>query len=128
MSGTTTTTTPPPTPSEPMWAKPSIGIYALTLFAACLIVAYYSKNETAQNLLIGAVISMATTVSGYYYGSSSGSERKTALLNAQPQTLQPQTPSVIQTETVSTSTATPVATPAPTPRPTPAPTPGPLTP
>jgi hypothetical protein len=39
----------------------------------------YNK-EQAFNLMIGAVISNATTIVGYYFGSSSGSAQKTALI------------------------------------------------
>jgi len=39
-----------------------------------------AKNDTAFNLMIGAVISNVTTVVGYYFGSSSGSAQKTALM------------------------------------------------
>lgn len=67
--------------TEPTWAKPSIGIYSLALFLAGLGIAWWTKNDTAFNLLIGAVISNATTVIQYYFGSSSGSTQKTALLN-----------------------------------------------
>jgi hypothetical protein len=70
----------PAAAQEPAWAKPSIGIYSLSLFVLGLGVAWWSKNDTALNLMIGAIISNATTVIGYYFGSSSGSSHKTALL------------------------------------------------
>ena len=70
-----------PTPtSEPFWAKPSIGIFSLVLFALALGVVWWAKQEAAFNLLIGAVISNTTTVIGYYFGSSSGSAQKTAMI------------------------------------------------
>lgn len=74
-------TPPSATPTvEPYWAKPSIGIFSLTLFMVALGVSWFAKTDTAFNLMIGAVISNATTVVGYYFGSSSGSAQKTALL------------------------------------------------
>ncbi len=77
---TTPTTTTPPPPSEPIWAKPSIGIFSLFLFFAALFVTWVYNKEAPFNLLIGAVIANATTVVGYYFGSSSGSAHKTELL------------------------------------------------
>ncbi len=68
--------------AEPDWAKPSIGILSLALFALGLGVTWFYDDKTAFNLLIGAVISNATTVVSYYFGSSSGSAQKMALLAA----------------------------------------------
>src|SRR5690242_2627386 len=92
MSDTTPTPTPTPghtttaaqAPPEPFWAKPSIGIFTLVLFAAALFVTWEYNKEQAFNLVIGAVIANTTTVIGYYFGSSSGSAQKTALLSASP--------------------------------------------
>jgi len=66
------------------WAKPSIGVFSFVLFAAALFVTWKYDKEQAFNLLIGAVIANATTVIGYYFGSSSGSAQKTALLATLP--------------------------------------------
>jgi hypothetical protein len=89
MSDTAPMTTPtpsptPPPPREPLWAKPSIGIFSFVLFAAALFVTWKYDKEQAFNLLIGAVIANATTVIGYYFGSSSGSAHKTELLTTPP--------------------------------------------
>jgi hypothetical protein len=76
-------TPPRPTPTvEPSWAKPGIAIFALAIFACALVVVWSGGGvmKDAFNLLIGAVIANATTVFGYYFGSSSGSAQKTALL------------------------------------------------
>lgn len=129
MSGTTTPPAPPTLPavtpalSEPIWAKPSVAIYSLSLFLACLVVALVTKNEQAQLLLIGAVIPMGNTILGYYFGSSSGSTKKTDLMAANPPPAPvpvPAEPAMV-TRTTSTSQTT-------TPIPTAPPTPGPLTP
>jgi hypothetical protein len=127
---TTTQATTVPASSEPTWAKPSIGVYTLTLFVGCLALAAVTKNELMGSLIVGAVIAKFGTVVDYYFGSSSGSTKKTDIMaNATPVGgISSTAPSVVHTETVSSSTATPVPTPAPTPRPTPPPTPGPLTP
>lgn len=89
--GDSTSTTPTPgvpaaTPApaaEPIWAKPSIGVYSLTLFALCLGISWWLKNDTAFNLMIGAVIANANTVMQFYFGSSSGSQKKDETIAAQ---------------------------------------------
>jgi hypothetical protein len=74
---------PPDTAAhEPFWAKPSIGIYTLTLFVGCLVAAWATGNQSAFLLIIGAVISNATQVVAYYFGSSAGSQRKTDIIAA----------------------------------------------
>lgn len=85
------TTTQPPVPaaitppsSEPTWAKPSIGVYTLSLFAGCLALAVVTKNELMGSLIVGAVIAKFSTVVDYYFGSSSGSTKKTDLMAANP--------------------------------------------
>ena len=75
---------PPVAPSaEPYWAKPSIGIYTLVLFLAALAVSWWLKDNTAFDLMIGATIANANTVIGYYFGSSSGSEKKDEIIRQQ---------------------------------------------
>jgi len=81
--------TPPPVPPEPYWnwAKPIIAIWTLTVFAFALVVVWLATGrDAAFNLMIGAVIANATTVIGYYFGSSSGSAQKTALLASSTRT------------------------------------------
>lgn len=78
MSGTTTQP-----PAEPTWAKPAIAIVTQLLFVACLGVAWWTKNDQGLALMIGAVIANATTVFGYYFGSSSGSAAKTNIMASQ---------------------------------------------
>jgi hypothetical protein len=77
MSGTTTPVAP--APSEPIWAKPSIGIYSLVLFVAALAISWWTKDSTAFDLMVGAAIANSNTVIQYYFGSSAGSARKTEL-------------------------------------------------
>lgn len=69
---------------EPSWAKPAIGILNLCLFIAALAVVILLKNTEALSLLIGAVITNASTVINYYFGSSAGSDRKTDLITQTP--------------------------------------------
>lgn len=76
------TTTPAATQQpEPIWAKPSIAVYSLSLFVLGLGVAWWAKNDSALTLMEGAIVANATTVISYYFGSSSGSAAKTAMLN-----------------------------------------------
>lgn len=83
MSDTPPDKTPAPA-AEPRWAKPIIGAYSLTLFAAALGVAWWAKDDHALMLMIGAVISNSTIVVGYYFGSSAGSAQKSELLAGPP--------------------------------------------
>ena len=78
-----TTVLTAPAGTEPTWAKPAVAILSLVLFAGMLVVAYATNDETMKTLLGGAVISMATTASGYYLGSSAGSARKTEIAAGQ---------------------------------------------
>jgi hypothetical protein len=77
---TPTPTAPEPPKPEPFWAKPSIGIFTYVLLGAALFITWKYDKDQPFNLLIGAVIANATTVVSYYFGSSSGSAQKTALL------------------------------------------------
>ena len=81
---TTITTTSARASMESIWAKPAIGVYTLSLFLVGLLVAYLIKNDTAFNLMVGAIISNVTTVCQYYFGSSSGSDKKTDMLAGTP--------------------------------------------
>ena len=73
-----------PNGSEPAWAKPAIAIGSLLLFLAMVIVSIVTKNEQALSMLVGSVITMATTAVSYYLGSSAGSDHKTNLLAGAP--------------------------------------------
>lgn len=78
MSGTQPAS--PTAAPEPMWAKPAVSVYALTIFLIAFGIAYMSKDSTSLTMLMGAAISMGTQVVQYYLGSSSGSAQKTAML------------------------------------------------
>lgn len=82
MSGTNPT--PPAVDPEPIWAKPAVSVYALTIFLIAFGVAYMAKDSASLTMMMGAAISMGTQVVSYYLGSSSGSTQKTAMLNAAP--------------------------------------------
>ena len=51
-------------------------VLTLSLFGICLFLAYYTRNEQGQSLMIGAVIAMAQTAVGFYLGSSRSSQSK----------------------------------------------------
>lgn len=82
MSGTTPT--PTPTPTEPFWAKPSVGVFALGVYVVAFAAAYFSKSDTMLTALSATAATNATGVINYYFGSSSGSTRKTELAAPPP--------------------------------------------
>jgi hypothetical protein len=104
-----------------------VSVVALLIFLVALLIAYLKANDTLMTTLLGIAGAGYTTVVGFWLGSSYGSSKKTDMLTAAAPSggITPTTPSVIQTETVQSSTATPVVTPAPTPPPTPLPPPAP---
>ena len=67
--------------NELPWAKPAISAFAMAIFVAAFVIAYLAKDQTSLTLLMGVAGSMATTVVNYWVGSSSGSDRKTDLLD-----------------------------------------------
>ncbi len=66
------------------WAPPIVSIVVLATFGlvmwAALTRALPAGSETILNMLLGTLAAMATSVVGYWVGSSAGSERKTDLL------------------------------------------------
>lgn len=60
----------------PWWVLPSIGGTVLVLFAAALVMACLSGNETLQTTMITATVTLATAVVSYFFGSSNSSRRK----------------------------------------------------
>ena len=80
------TNSPSPAPNpEPIWAKPAVSIYALTIFLIAFGIAYLAKDTASLTMMMGAAISMGTSVVNYWIGSSSGSDKKTTIIAAQPQ-------------------------------------------
>jgi FlaG/FlaF family flagellin (archaellin) len=66
------------------WAPPIVSVVVLVTFGlvmwAALTRALPAGSETILNMLLGTLAAMATSVVGYWVGSSAGSERKTDLL------------------------------------------------
>jgi hypothetical protein len=111
MSGTSTTdtsaTSTAPTPPTPPvsrtpptlaervmeWSRPTIAIFSLSIFALAFFIAWNKGDGATLNILVGAVVSLVASISGYYFGSSVGSQKKddvihnalvTAQASAQP--------------------------------------------
>ena len=70
--------------SAVQWAAPVVSAIVLATFGivmwAALTRVLPAGSETILNMLLGTLAAMATSVVGYWVGSSAGSERKTDLL------------------------------------------------
>jgi len=89
MSDTTPATNvpppPPPPPSETgekwtdIW-RPAIALFGLAVFGVAFWVTVMadSASEISKSfpILVGAIVSLVSTISGYYFGSSVGSHNK----------------------------------------------------
>lgn len=82
MSQTTSTTTPTAAPTDKVgtYSKLAVSIFAEAIFVAAIVIAYLAKDSTSLTLLMGAVVSMATTVTNFWLGSSQGSSNKDAII------------------------------------------------
>ena len=70
------------------WSRPVIALFSLVIFALAFWIAWGQKDTGTLNILVGAIVSLVSSVSGYYFGSSAGSQKKddvihTALMTAQ---------------------------------------------
>lgn len=68
-------------PGRPWWGSPAVAIYALTIFLACLAIAYLKGSDNLLTILLGVAAANATTAVQYYLGSSAGSQRKDQLIH-----------------------------------------------
>ena len=72
--------TTPPSPPITAAAAPlgalGVSIYALTLFLAAIVVAWYKANDTLLTALLGVAATNATTVINFWVGSSRSSQKK----------------------------------------------------
>lgn len=55
-----------------------IGLFIMSLMLFFIVIP--KENESALNMLIGAVIAAFSGIIGYYFGSSKGSAEKTAAI------------------------------------------------
>lgn len=68
--------------AELSWAKPVIAVFIMSIFVIVYILAYLAKNETTQTLMAGCATTLISTLVSYYFGSSSGSARKSEITDA----------------------------------------------
>ncbi len=81
MSATTTTPPPAPTPAVPApvtsgWGATVISVTGMAIYLAAIGVAYLKGNDTLLTALCGVAATNATTIVGFWVGSSSGSQKK----------------------------------------------------
>jgi membrane protein implicated in regulation of membrane protease activity len=71
------------------WSRPAIAFFSLVIFALAFWIAWQKLPDSGTlNILVGAIVSLVSSVSGYYFGSSAGSQKKddvihNALMTAQ---------------------------------------------
>ncbi len=65
-----------PPPTEPIWAKPGLGAYMLTIFGIGYLVAFLVGDKISLALMTGASVAMTQQVASYYFGGSASSARK----------------------------------------------------
>lgn len=82
------TTTTSAAPAAPMaqrvseWGPVAVSIVVLAIFLAAIVVAWEAKDPSL-NILLGMAGANAGTAVGFWLGSSSGSQKKDAVLAAQ---------------------------------------------
>jgi hypothetical protein len=86
-------TDPPPSaaPTPPTGVM-IVSIVSLGLLAASLAISAWLRNDNAMLLIIGAIVSNATTVVSWWVGSSKGSVDKSARIAEQWHATQTQAP------------------------------------
>ncbi len=92
------------------------GTFFLALAAACAL-AYFKAEYTLLTAMAGVAATNATTIVGYWVGSSDGSAKKTDLMAANP----PPAPAPALTDQAATVTRTTSTSQTSTPIPTPPP-------
>lgn len=64
------------------WSRPVIAVFGLTIFALAFAIAWAAKDTGLMNILVGAIVALVSTISGYYFGSSAGSQKKDDVIAA----------------------------------------------
>lgn len=87
MSGTVT---PPPAPDPAPVPAPKSGAgsaiisaFSMALLLAALVFAYLTKNDNLLIILAGVIATNATSVVGFYVGSSASSQAKDVTISSQ---------------------------------------------
>ena len=101
MSDPTEPASPPPVvPPAPTladrvmeWSRPVIAVFSLAIFALAFWIAWGlargdAKDTKMLDILVGAIVSLVSTISGYYFGSSVGSQKKDDVIHAALETAQ----------------------------------------
>ena len=74
---------PPQAPPQPcLLGAALISVLVLLSYLAAMVVAYLEKDQTMLNTLLVVAATNATTVVGYWVGSSAGSARKDSQIAA----------------------------------------------
>lgn len=76
-----TTTAPATTDRTGIYGSITVSCVALAIFLAAIAIAWWTKDPSLP-ILLGAAATNATTVVGYWLGSSSGSKAKDATIAA----------------------------------------------
>ena len=64
------------------WSRPVIAVFGLIIFALSFTIAWWGKDTGLQNILTGAIVAMVSTITGYYFGSSAGTQKKDDVIGA----------------------------------------------
>ena len=75
MSGSQTTTYAPPVDRSSFFGSVAVSLFAEAIFVVALGIAWWTNNP-ALPVLLGAAATNATTVVGFWVGSSTGSRTK----------------------------------------------------
>lgn len=63
-------------PTLPWWVVPSLATYAMTIFAGLAAASCFVADNTLRTTMFTASITLMVAASAFYFGSSSGSEKK----------------------------------------------------
>jgi hypothetical protein len=64
------------------WSRPVIAVFSLSIFALAFFVAWKNSDGPTLNILVGAIVSLVSSIAGYYFGSSVGSQKKDDVIHA----------------------------------------------